>query len=79
MYYINTVVKRIITSIVILIFIKVSLSLSFLHYNYFITNALTRAKSEDYLRSYDSDTAEFEAVGAKAIPGSVSLTVGVLF
>ena len=50
-----------------------------LHYNYFITNALTRAKSEDYLRSYDSDTGEFEAVGAKAIPGSVSLTVGILF
>lgn len=50
-----------------------------LHYNYFITNALTRAASEDYLRSYDSDTGQFEAVGAKAIPGSVSLSVGILF
>ena len=50
-----------------------------LHYNYFITNALTRAASEDYLRSYNSDTGQFEAVGAKAIPGSVSLTVGILF
>ena len=50
-----------------------------LHYNYFITNALTRAKSEDYLRSYDSDSGLFEAVGAKAIPGSVSLSIGILF
>jgi hypothetical protein len=50
-----------------------------LHYNYFITNALTRSASEKYLRSYNSDTGQFEAVGAKAIPGSVSLTVGVLF
>lgn len=50
-----------------------------LHYNYFITNALTRAVSEDYLRSYNADTGQFEAVGAKSIPGSVSLTIGVLF
>ena len=50
-----------------------------LHYNYFITNALTRSVSEDFLRSYNSDTGEFATVGAKAIPGSVTLTVGVLF
>ena len=50
-----------------------------LHYNYFITNALTRSPSEDFLRSYDPTTGEFSAVGAKAIPGSVTLTVGVLF
>jgi len=50
-----------------------------LHYHYFVTNALTRTQSEDYLRELNSTTGQFENVGAKAIPGSVSLTVGVLF
>ena len=50
-----------------------------LHYNYFITNALTRSQAEDFLRSYNVDTQEFEAVGAKAIPGSVTLSLGILF
>ena len=50
-----------------------------LHYNLFITNMITSKKNEKYLRQYDSVTGSFTNVGAKSIPGSVSLTVGVLF
>ena len=50
-----------------------------LHYHYFATNALTREQGEDYLREINENTGEFQNVGAKSIPGSVSLTIGVLF
>ena len=50
-----------------------------LHYNLFITNMITAEKNEKYLRQYNSDTGSFTNIGAKSIPGSVSLTVGVLF
>ena len=50
-----------------------------LHYHYFVTNALTKENNEKFLRKYDLDNQQFENVGAKSIPGSVSLTIGVLF
>ena len=50
-----------------------------LHYHYLVTNAITREAGEDYLREFNAATGQFENVGAKAIPGSVSLTVGILF
>ena len=50
-----------------------------LHYHYFATNALTREQGEDYLRELNENTGKFQNVGAKSIPGSVSLTIGVLF
>ncbi len=51
-----------------------------LHYHYFVTNTLKREAGEDYLRRFNTSSGTlFENVGAKSIPGSVSLTVGILF
>jgi len=48
-------------------------------YNHYFTNALRRESRESFLRYYDAIDAEWQNAGAKAIPGSVSLTVGILF
>jgi len=50
-----------------------------LQYNHYFTNTLTSEKNEKYLRKFDSTEGTFDNVGAKAMPGSVSLTVGILF
>lgn len=49
------------------------------NYNHFFTNGLRKESNETYLNALDYVDKAFENVGAKAIPGSVSLTVGVLF
>ena len=48
-----------------------------LNWNYFVTNVLTKQDNEKYLRTYDDGV--FEPLGAKSIPGRVSITVGILF
>ncbi len=50
-----------------------------LNYNHYFTNALRKESNETYLNKYDYADERFENVGAKVIPGSVSLTVGILF
>jgi opacity protein-like surface antigen len=50
-----------------------------LNYNHYFINALRKESNEDFLNKYDYADKRFENVGAKAIPGSVSLTIGVLF
>ncbi len=50
-----------------------------LQYNHYFTNTLTTEKNEKYLRKYDFTDNTFNNVGAKALAGSVSLTVGILF
>ena len=47
------------------------------NWNYFVTNVLTKQDNEKYLRTYDDGV--FEPLGAKSIPGRVSITVGILF
>jgi opacity protein-like surface antigen len=49
------------------------------NYNHYFTNALRKESKETYLNALDYVDKAFENVGAKVIPGSVSLTVGVLF
>ncbi|CAG5085743.1 PorT family protein [Parvicella tangerina] len=49
------------------------------NYNHYFTNGLRKESKETYLNAFDYVEKSFENVGAKAIPGSVSLTVGVLF
>ncbi len=49
-----------------------------LHYNHFFTNALK--KEDPYLREdINASTGQGTAITQKAIPGSISLTVGILF
>lgn len=50
-----------------------------IHYNHYFTNTLVTEKREDYLRKLDYTDGQFKPVAAKALPGSVSLTVGILF
>lgn len=50
-----------------------------LNYNHYFTNALRKESNETFLNKYDYADKRFENVGAKVIPGSISLTVGVLF
>lgn len=50
-----------------------------INYNHYFTNALRKESRETYLNTFDYVDKAFENVGAKAVPGSVSLTVGVLF
>lgn len=50
-----------------------------LHYNHYFTNTLKPASGEDYLRRFNSETNEYEAVAAKTFAKSVSVTVGILF
>lgn len=49
------------------------------NYNHYFTNGLRKESRETYLNTLDYVENQFKNVGAKAIPGSVSLTVGVLF
>ncbi len=49
------------------------------NYNHYFTNGLRKESKETYLNALDYVDKTFENVGAKAIPGSVSLTVGILF
>ncbi|MCB9189097.1 MAG: outer membrane beta-barrel protein [Flavobacteriales bacterium] len=49
------------------------------NYNHYFTNGLRKDTKETYLNALDFVDKAFENIGAKAIPGSVSLTVGVLF
>jgi hypothetical protein len=48
-------------------------------YNHYFTNALRNEKNEDYLQSYDAVDMEWQAAAAKVLPGSLSITVGILF
>ncbi|MFT5600697.1 MAG: opacity protein-like surface antigen [Flavobacteriales bacterium] len=48
-------------------------------YNHYFTNALRNEKNEDYLQTYDQVDTEWQAAAAKVLPGSVSITVGILF
>ena len=50
-----------------------------LQYNHNFINVLNKSKNEDFLRKYNSSTDEFIQVSPRVIPGSVSLTVGILF
>ena len=47
------------------------------NWNYFVTNMLTKQDNEKYLRTFDD--GEFEKLGAKSIPGRVSISFGILF
>ena len=47
------------------------------NWNYFVTNMLTKQDNEKYLRTFDDGV--FEKLGAKSIPGRVSISVGILF
>ena len=49
------------------------------NWNYFMTNMMRKKEKDDYLRSFDSDLKKFEKVNSKSIPGSIIITVGILF
>ena len=54
-------------------------SISFqLNWNYFVNNLLTRPENEAFLRE-ETSKGIFNAVDAKAIPGNIVLSFGVLF
>lgn len=49
-----------------------------LNWNYFINNLLTKAENESFLRK-ETSKGVFNAVDAKAFPGNIVLSFGVLF
>jgi len=49
-----------------------------LNWNYFINNLLTKAENESFLRE-ETSKGVFNAVDAKAFPGNIVLSFGVLF
>ena len=49
------------------------------NWNYFMTNMLRKEEKDDYLRSFDSNTGNYERVNSKSIPGSITITIGILF
>lgn len=48
------------------------------NWNYFMTNQMTKEENENYLRAL-STSSGFESVDSKSIPGSVNITIGILF
>ncbi|MDG2344068.1 MAG: outer membrane beta-barrel protein [Flavobacteriales bacterium] len=49
------------------------------HFNYDISNAITTEKREDFLRSRDIYSGDFESIGAKSTFRNIRLTVGIIF
>jgi len=49
-----------------------------INYNYFLNNLLVKEENEIFLRKVDNNGA-FKKVGVKAIPGSVVLSLGIIF
>jgi hypothetical protein len=49
------------------------------HFNYDISNAITTEKREDFLRTRNIYSGDFESVGAKSTFRNVRLTVGIIF
>lgn len=49
-----------------------------LNWNYFLNNLLTKAENERFLRE-ETSKGVFNAVDAKAIPGNIVLSLGILF
>jgi hypothetical protein len=49
------------------------------NWNYFMTNMMRKEEKDDYLRSFDSNSGNYERVNSKSIPGSITITVGILF
>jgi len=54
-----------------------------IQYNHYFTGALSTEKNEDYLRTYNRETKiaedQWKPVAAKVLPGSISITLGILF
>ena len=48
------------------------------NWNYFMTNLMVKEDNEKYLRTIN-DVSQFESVDSKSIPGSVNITIGILF
>jgi len=49
------------------------------HFNYDISNAITTEKREDFLRTRNIYSGNFESVGAKSTFRNIRLTVGIIF
>ena len=49
------------------------------HFNYDISNAITTEKREDFLRTRNIYSGDFENVGAKSTFRNIRLTVGIIF
>ena len=49
-----------------------------LNWNYFVNNLLSKPENENFLRK-QADDGTFETVAVKAIPGSLVISVGVIF
>ena len=49
-----------------------------LNWNYFINNLLTRPENESFLRE-EISKGVFNAVNAKAFPGNIVLSFGIVF
>jgi len=49
-----------------------------INYNYFLNNLLVKEENEIFLRKVENNGA-FKKVGVKAIPGSVVLSLGIIF
>ena len=49
------------------------------NWNYFMTNMMRKEEKDDYLRSFDTNSGNYERVNSKSIPGSITITIGILF